>query len=174
MKTIMIAAVCLSVCAKGQILPNNNLTPGDTMPDVTVEQLTTKGYANVIGGGARHVTEDEKKQVFIKYFGKVPAKPGNYEIDHLVPVILGGANTINNLWPQAYSGQWGAHTKDRLEVKLMVILRNDLKANGHKHATELLTTLRSEVVLNWTNAYTKYVGGGSLKRSLSHLKKTVE
>ncbi len=171
-RLILIAAAGIAFVASAadSILPNSALTPGDTLTSITVEQITAKGYANVLGGGARHVTDAEKRQVFVRYFGAVPAKPGYYEIDHLVPVILGGANTVSNLWPQAYAGEWGAHTKDRLEVKLMVLLRNDLKENGHEHATALLAEFQGEVKVNWTNAYAKYVGGGALKRSLNHLK----
>jgi len=38
------------------------------------------------------------------------------EEDHLVPLTVGGHPTATeNLWPQAYGGQYNAHYKDRCE-----------------------------------------------------------
>jgi len=39
----------------------------------------------------------------------------NYEIDHLIPLELGGSNDLSNLWPQPYRPQPAAHEKDVLE-----------------------------------------------------------
>ena len=39
------------------------------------------------------------------------------EIDHLIPLTVGGSNDLANLWPQPY-GVPGAHQKDVLENKL--------------------------------------------------------
>ncbi|MGH9297413.1 MAG: HNH endonuclease signature motif containing protein [Acidimicrobiales bacterium] len=38
-----------------------------------------------------------------------------YEIDHLIPLELGGANDVSNLWPEPYDSPAGAHQKDGLE-----------------------------------------------------------
>ena len=38
--------------------------------------------------------------------------PQGCEIDHLISLELGGANTEDNLWPQPYDGDWNAHDKD--------------------------------------------------------------
>lgn len=45
--------------------------------------------------------------------------PTLFEEDHMIPLELGGHPTDpNNLWPQAWLGEWGAHKKDVLENKL--------------------------------------------------------
>src|SRR5882724_162987 len=93
--------ICLSAFASDPILPNPALTPGDLMPGATIEQICTKGYANTFNGGVRNVPESLKKKVFIQYFGAVPSHPGDYEIDHLVSLCIGGSNSISNLWPQS-------------------------------------------------------------------------
>jgi hypothetical protein len=36
----------------------------------------------------------------------------------LIPLELGGSNSMRNLWPEAYGLVWGAHVKDQLENRL--------------------------------------------------------
>jgi hypothetical protein len=36
------------------------------------------------------------------------------EIDHRVPLALGGAGVLRNLWPEP-GGRWSYHAKDRME-----------------------------------------------------------
>jgi hypothetical protein len=53
--------------------------------------------------------------VFLAY-GLAPRQtPGAYEIDHLIPLALGGSNDVANLWPEAAPG---FHDKDRVEDAL--------------------------------------------------------
>jgi hypothetical protein len=42
----------------------------------------------------------------------------HYEVDHLIPRELGGADDERNLWPQPWTGTYNAHQKDRLENAL--------------------------------------------------------
>jgi hypothetical protein len=43
----------------------------------------------------------------------------DYELDHLVPLELGGApRDIANLWPQPWDGEANAHMKDAVETFL--------------------------------------------------------
>jgi hypothetical protein len=140
------------------ILPDPKLTPGDVLTNVTVEQICQRGYANVLGGGARNVPESEKRQVFIEYFGAMPSNPGEFEIDHCDSIELGGSNRRENLWPQSYHGKWNARVKDRLEDWMYASLRHDLAAHGHDSATALLHQYQTEIAANWTNAYKKYIG----------------
>ena len=55
-----------------------------------------------------------RDEVFREY-GIADGERNKYEIDHLVPVELGGANNIKNLWPEPFDGEWGSAIKDRLE-----------------------------------------------------------
>jgi len=167
-KLLFLAAWLAVMVARGQpysvdhtpLLPDAKLTPGGVMTNVTVEQLCQKGYANVLHGGARNVSAKVHRQVFINYFGRVPDKPGLWEVDHLVIIEIGGDNSISNLWPQTYSTTttWNARTKDKLENRLAKLVRDELKARGHDAATALLARLQAEVAANWTNAYTRYLG----------------
>jgi hypothetical protein len=62
----------------------------------------------------RNVPEWVKRLVYAEY-GTAPSTPGSYEVDHLVPLELGGSNTIANLWPQIAPGY---HEKDQVENEL--------------------------------------------------------
>jgi hypothetical protein len=41
--------------------------------------------------------------------------PGQYEVDHLVSLELGGSNDIANLWPEPAEPRPGFHEKDTVE-----------------------------------------------------------
>ena len=46
------------------------------------------------------------------------------EIDHLISSELGGADDVQNLWPEAYgTSPWNAHLKDKLEKRCVTARR---------------------------------------------------
>ena len=58
-----------------------------------------------------------------------PGSHPDYEIDHLVPLCLGGADDASNLWPQprrSIEPEWNAETKDRLERTLCALVCDKL------------------------------------------------
>ncbi len=93
------------------ILPDARLTPGATR-SVTRADVCTPGAASQ----ARRVSPTTRQAAFKRY-GIAPSS-SLYELDHLIPLELGGSNTLANLWPQAYAGTPNAHTKDRLENQM--------------------------------------------------------
>jgi hypothetical protein len=52
------------------------------------------------------------KRVFREYGLPGTHSPGAYEVDHLIPLELGGSNALANLWPEASPG---FHDKDKVE-----------------------------------------------------------
>ena len=46
------------------------------------------------------VTEEMERRVFSRYHIPWRSRP-EFKIDHLIPVELGGADTVDNLWPQS-------------------------------------------------------------------------
>lgn len=62
------------------------------------------------------------------------------EIDHLIPLGLGGSNPPHNLWPQSHSTlPWNSIAKDRLERKLhaeVCVGSIELEAAQHEIATD--------------------------------------
>ena len=69
-------------------------------------------------------------------------------MDYLITPELGGADNIQNLWPEPYSSNgWDAHVKDALEDRL------------HRMVCEGkidLVTAQREMAGDWISAYKKY------------------
>src|SRR5436305_1905025 len=95
------------------LLPDPKLTPGDTL-DVTAADICTPGYSKKV----RNVPQEVKRQAYAEY-GIASHQPGEFEVDHLISLELGGSNSLRNLWPQSYRTQpWNAHVKDAIENEL--------------------------------------------------------
>ena len=94
------------------LLPDPKLTPGDALPAVTAADICTPGWASE----HRHVTESVHDQVYVEY-GRTRG-PDCCEVDHLVPLELGGSNDLKNLWPQPDEPRPGWPEKDQLENEL--------------------------------------------------------
>ncbi len=129
--------------ADAPYLPNSQLTPGDAL-DVTTSDICVSGYSSKV----RDVPTSVKDQVY-KEYGITSHKPGQYEVDHLISLELGGSKSVRNLWPQSYTGNWNAHIKDKLENTL----HDDVCAGKVD-----LKTAQREISTDWIAAYKKYVG----------------
>jgi hypothetical protein len=88
-------------------MPDRSLTPGAVQSSDT-SAICTPGWASA----HRHVSWATEDAVAAEYG---LASHDGYEIDHLIPLELGGANSMRNLWPQPYGSRFGAIEKDGLE-----------------------------------------------------------
>lgn len=122
--------------------PDPRMTPGATLP-VTSGDFCTSGYSKKV----RNVPSSVKRQVYEAY-GIRSRKRGEYEVDHLISLQLGGSNSIKNLWPQSYKTQpWNAYVKDALENELhRQICAGQLDAK----------TAQQDIARDWIAAYKKY------------------
>jgi hypothetical protein len=97
--------------------PDPQLTPGVADPGVTQSNIGSTicvpGYSRRV----RNVPQSENDEVYREY-GITHHAPGEYEVDHLISLELGGSNDIHNLWPEPYAGPDNAHTKDGMENRL--------------------------------------------------------
>lgn len=98
--------------------PDRHLTPGSLLASSTKARICTPGYTRTI----RYVSTANRRAVFTAYGISYPPTPGTYELDHLIPLELGGGNTPSNLWPQHYHGAGSADVKDRLENHLHALV----------------------------------------------------
>lgn len=126
------------------IVPDPARTPGDVLTtDAAV--ICVHGYTKTV----RNVPESLKDQVYRSY-GITDRKPGEYEVDHLISLELGGSNSARNLWPESYETQpLNAHTKDKLENKM-----HKLICDGQLD----IRTAQFEIAKDWKGAYVKYIG----------------
>ena len=89
--------------------------PGEVDPHVTQATIHAticqRGYTATVRP-PRTVTDDIKRRLV----NGLPGSPQDYELDHLIPIGLGGHPTsANNLWLQTWSV---AAMKDRDELRL--------------------------------------------------------
>jgi hypothetical protein len=128
-----------SGCVSTNGLPDSACTPGAIFPNATVDQICQSGYSSTV----RNVPQSEKDQVFAEY-GIASHAPGEYEVDHLISLELGGSNDIANLWPQPASPTPGFHQKDQLENYL-----HDQVCGGKLS----LPQAQAEISTNWLAVY---------------------
>jgi len=125
------------------IRPDSVLTPGAVL-DVSDTDVCTPGYSKRV----RHVTAETKRAVYAEY-GITAHAPGDYEVDHLISLEIGGSNSIKNLWPESYLTEpWNARVKDKLENRL-----HQLVCAG----TISLKEAQDAIAKDWIAAYTKFV-----------------
>ena len=99
-----------SGCMAHSSLPDSACTPGAIIATATKDVICKSGYAQSV----RNVPDSEKNQVYAEY-SIVKHSSGQYEVDHLVSLELGGSNDIANLWPELASPKPGFHEKDKVE-----------------------------------------------------------
>ena len=112
---------------------------------MTIEDICTPGYTKKV----RAVPTSLRNQAFESY-GVPFDERRNYQLDHLIPLALGGSNSIKNLFPLSnLTSPWNARVKDRLEVRLQKLVCN--------RQVDLETAQRA-IAANWTEAYQKFMG----------------
>jgi hypothetical protein len=131
-----------SASVRSEALPDPRLTPGATLP-VSTREVCTVGYTKTV----RDVPAALKREVYASY-GREPEPGVCCEIDHLIPLELGGSNDRENLWPQRYDGEWNAASKDRLERRLhAMVCPGEIS----------LKTAQEAIARDWVATYRRHV-----------------
>jgi len=124
-------------------VPDPVKTPGAALP-VSAKDICVPGYSKRV----RDVPVEVKRMVYASY-GIRTREPGEYEIDHLISLQLGGSNSIRNLWPESFrTSPWNAYVKDALEDEL------------HRRVcagTLDLAEAQKVIAQNWVKGYRIYV-----------------
>jgi hypothetical protein len=100
-------------------------------------------------GAIRNVPQAEKYRVEREYGMEARSYGYTIEIDHIVPLELGGSNAIANLFPERGSGAANYHAKDALE--------NRAKAEVCSGRLSLRTARRG-FAKNWEALYRRLFG----------------
>jgi hypothetical protein len=148
MKAMIVATILfVSISAFAGDLPDSNRTPGSANPMVTQaniqDTICKHGWTKIIRPPVSYTNKLKKKQMAEL---NLSGKPSDYEEDHLISLELGGNPTDpKNLWPQLWSGEWGAHKKDVIETYLKrQVCKNNMPLADAQHwiATDWIATYK--------------------------------
>ena len=143
----------------GWAAPSRNLTPGATATGYGLKDICPHVSPAL---EAARPSASEKRQVYQRY-GITSHQPGQYEIDHLIPVeLLGAPDSPGNLWPELndvpdlatvraehLSPAFVHNSKDVLE---------DVLHAGVCSGRVPLATAQAAITQDWRAAYVRYVG----------------
>jgi hypothetical protein len=136
----------------GLHLPDPVCTPGAVNPTLTRDVLLSSTFRTGLVRD-KATSADEKKKVYSWYGIKEPSNNAGQtqvcELDHLIDLGLGGADTLANIWPQCQAanapvvpvGQREFKTKDRFAEHNAISL---LKSGAD------LSLLQHRIALDWT------------------------
>ena len=129
--TLMLAA---HAQAGEDMLPNRKLTPGK----IARRDKDRHG-----------VNEEMERRVFDRYH--IPWRRRlEFKVDHLIPVELGGADAVENLWPQSLSTRpYNAQRKDLLTQCLLARI-----AAGKM----TLAKAQEEISEDWISCFVEHLG----------------
>lgn len=128
----------------GDPLNDRRVTPGARF-HVATSTVCRPGYSSSV----RNVPESEKARVYAEY-GITHRSAGQYEIDHLISLELGGSNAITNLWPEPNDHPRGyLNSKDILENRLHALV-----CQGRL----TLARAQAQIASNWVLTFHQYLG----------------
>jgi hypothetical protein len=125
--------------------PNPNLTSGSVRIDGH-DVNATCGQSKAHRGSMSYVRRD----AILAEYGLPPGDHPDYEIDHLIPLCLGGSDDSSNLWAEprrSIEPKWNAEAKDRLERFMC-----DMVCSGKLD----IGTAQEAFAKDWIAAYQKY------------------
>ncbi len=131
--------------------PDAQMTPGELC-----EKHNEVRYPEQINYCSRNVSHRAKKVTMVNYMNKYhftisSANRAQFKIDHYIPLCMGGANSLSNLWPQHESIY---QITDELELVLCEKLSEGLitqklaieKIKLGKHNLQLVPGLIKETI----------------------------
>ncbi len=153
---------CSTTLRHGYPVPDPRCTPGGIDPGVTAEVLRNPGWRT---GCIRNCeTSEAEKHVTYRWYGlRTPRR--NYgdsqvcELDHLVPLELGGADGLGNIWPECGPS---AVALDERYFKIKDRVENYL-ADQVKSGRMPLDTAQRGIAADWTqylDAANRYCAAG--------------
>ena len=140
-RTILLGSRTRTVGCRLGPLPDPGCSPGAFYSGLTRAVVCGRGFHT---SSIRNVPQSEKFAVEREYGLAADYYGRSLEIDHIVPLELGGSNVIANLFPER-----GYAAKDRLENRL-----HQLVCSGRM----TLVAARIGIARNWPALYRKVFG----------------
>jgi hypothetical protein len=141
-------------CTVHNGLPDAACTPGAVMPGVDLGAICHQSTRE-----RRRVDARVHREAFAAYGIRTPPPRGAFEVDHLIPLELGGDNTLENLWAQPASPRPGFHEKDHVEVYL-----HREVCSGRMALADAQRAITTDWVVVW-----KQISGGAESEGLGTL-----
>lgn len=137
--------------APDYLYPDPKLTPGKIATS-DFKELTSTVNGLTYSKNHRVTPQSMKNQVCKEYPVNCKGNP-RPEVDHFVPLALGGADDALNLWEEPdtimWNGQdWGYHTKDKLEAYMIIQMKKGKIAP--KDAQNCIMN-------DWVSCYKQYI-----------------
>jgi hypothetical protein len=151
--------------------PDPIMTPGSVdarvTPTLALTSAFTKGYwrgntwvpwaAHQLGDiPVRNVPVELAHKVWKNYYGNMSRKayPHRFEMDHLIPLVFGGTNHQDNLWPQPSTvPPFNSGAKDALEVLLISKLADVVQHQGGSQGADYLYFIQNSIATDWIAFY---------------------
>jgi hypothetical protein len=121
--------------------------PSYKTPGATTKVKTEQVCAADFGASAKPIAGWQRTEALERYGVRQDGFTG--EIDHLIPVSLGGSNDPDNLWPFHGSGSYTFAAKQALAAKL-----HDLVCSGKMSLKDAQDAFRKD----WTKSYQQHIG----------------
>jgi hypothetical protein len=149
MRVLLAAALIVTAqaaSAQAMVWPDPSLTPG-AVRTTDVDDICSTDTRTL-----RHGSRERSNLIYERY-GVSASDRMQYTLDHLVPLEIGGADVVENLWPEprrSLAGEWDDTRKDQLERRLGVLVcGGDLDAREAQKA----------IAEDWTEAWKRYIDG---------------
>jgi hypothetical protein len=122
------------------VIPDPTLTPG------AVRTTDVGAICSTPTSELRHWARERDDRILAEC--GLPTGPHpDWEVDHLIPLCLGGADDDRNLWPQprrSLEPEFNAERKDDLEARLcQMVCAGELDAKA----------AQAEIASDWTESY---------------------
>jgi hypothetical protein len=143
--TIALLLVASPAFADSTVVPDPTLTPG-AVRSTNIGEICSTSTRKL-----RHWSRGRDDRIMREY-GLAPGAHPQFEVDHLIPLCLGGADSDANLWPEPrrlIEPIWNAERKDELEARMC-----SLACSGEIDVGEA----QRAVADDWTEAHERLVG----------------
>lgn len=147
--TLPPAGTCVTRTSNGFPIPDPRCTPGATNPTLTNDVLRNPGFrTSCVRDSA---TTAGQKATTYKFYN-IPHPKNNSgktqtcELDHLISLEIGGADTLENIWPQC--------GPDRVQIRQRFFKQKDIVENflakQVKAGTMNLADVQRGIASDWT------------------------
>ncbi len=133
----------LLLCLNSSAFADRGALNPDVTQDSIAQTICVRGYTKSVRPATSFT--NGAMVLLLKREGLYPSSAPNYELDHIIPLALGGhPRKLDNLELQPWDE---AKRKDRIEVKLQCLV-----CSGQLS----LATAQREIRENWQTAYHRY------------------